>query len=360
MSVSLRVVLDQLVSPTGDDLATASRELARALVAAAPLGCRVEAIVPAGEPIGIAGLSHEQRLRLNRGRLAAAWRFGVASGVGGGLIHSPTLMAPLVRHDRVNEGDQTVVTVWDLAAWEAPSELPRAEADWQRAMLRRAMRHADAIVVPTHAIAERLSEWVDLGERIRVIPGAVLDGFAEPSDADARRRDLRLPAEYVATSGGIGDSEGLAAAMRAVAATDLDVVVIGVPEGAEPAVADLASAAGLPERRVHARGHLDRGDRAAVIGGARAFLAPATRSAWPWRATEAMALGTPLVAVDSAVHREVIYDGGLFVPADHLAEALRTVIDGGGRRLSVLGRDRARAFSWAGAAEKVWQLHADL
>ncbi|WP_261166025.1 glycosyltransferase [Microbacterium sp. Marseille-Q6965] len=360
MSVSLRVVLDQLVSPTGDDVATASRELAAALVATAPLGCRVEGILPAGEDIGLAGLSHEHRLRLNRMQLAAAWRFGVASGVGGGLIHSPTLMAPLVRHDRVNEGDQTVVTVWDLAPWETPSEVSRAEADWQRAMLRRAMKHADAIVVPTHAIAERLAEWADLGERIRVIPGAVLDGFAVPTDADARRRDLRLPVEYVATAGGPAESDGLAAALRAAAATTLDIVVIGVPEGAEPTVVDLAAAAGLPERRVHARGWLDRGDRAAVIGGARAFLAPSPRSAWPWRATEAMALGTPLVAVDSPVHREVIYDGGLFVPADQMPEALRTVVDSGGRRLSVLGRDRARAFTWMGSAEKVWQLHADL
>jgi len=29
-------------------------------------------------------------------------------------------------------------------------------------------------------------------------------------------------------------------------------------------------------------------------------------------------------------------------------------------RYAVLASDRGRAFSWAGAAERVWQLHADL
>ena len=71
-----------------------------------------------------------------------------------------------------------------------------------------------------------------------------------------------------------------------------------------------------------------------------------TRNAWPWRAVEAMALGIPLVAVDSPVHREVIYDGGLFVPEGDLGDALRTTLGAGRERLRVLGQDRSRAFTW--------------
>ena len=53
MTVHLNVVLDQLVSPTQPELAMASRELAGALVAAAPAGCEVVALMPAGavEPL---------------------------------------------------------------------------------------------------------------------------------------------------------------------------------------------------------------------------------------------------------------------------------------------------------------------
>lgn len=360
MTVTLRVVLDQLVSATHPDLAMASHSLATALAETAPAGCAVEALAPAGDLPALTGVAPGRRLPLGRRETAAAWQLGVVAGVGGGMIHAPTLMAPLVRHDRVNDNDQTVVTLWDLRAWEAPDELPRSVTMWERAMLRRAARHADALIVPTHAMAERLASHARFGERVRVIAGSQPDGFAAPSDADARRRDLGLPAAYVAMAGGSGASDGLALGFRAVAPTGLDVVVIDVPEGDEPAVAELANASGVAAHRVHARTGLDRGDRAAVLETAAVFVAPSRRGAWPWRVVEAMALGTPIAAIDSDVHREVVLDGGLVVPEGELEDAVVEALGDGAARLRVLGRDRSRAFSWAGAAERVWQVHADL
>jgi hypothetical protein len=35
-------------------------------------------------------------------------------------------------------------------------------------------------------------------------------------------------------------------------------------------------------------------------------------------------------------------------------------VGAGARRLSVLGNDRSRAFSWLSSAERLWALHADL
>jgi glycosyltransferase involved in cell wall biosynthesis len=365
MTVRLRVVLDQLVTPTHPDLELASRALAAALAETAPPGCVVEAIAPAGALPAIAGVAEGRRLPLPRRETAAAWQLGMVAGVGGGMIHSPTLMAPLVRHDRVNDHDQTVVTLWDLRAWEAPDELPRAVVMGERAMLRRAVRHADAVIVPTHAMAERLEGLARLGERVRVIAGAQPDGFAVPTDAAARRRDLGLPATYLAVSGSAGASDGLAAGFRAAAPTGLDVVVLDVPEGERAAVTDLAAASGVAAERVRALGALDRGDRAASIEAAAVFLAPCARTAWPWRVVEAMALGTPVVAIDSDVHREVVLDGGLVVPEAQLEDAVVDALSDGSLtgdagRLRVLARDRSRAFSWAGAAERVWQVHADL
>ncbi|GAA1725806.1 glycosyltransferase [Microbacterium paludicola] len=365
MTVSLRVVLDQLVAPTHPDLALASQSLAAALVEATPAGCSVEAIVPQGEFAPVQGVAETRRLPRGRRETAAAWQLGVVAGVGGGMIHSPTLMAPLIRHDRINDNDQTVVTLWDLRAWEAPDELPRASVMWERGMLRRAVRHADAVVVPTHAMAERLESHARLGERVRVIAGAQPDGFGAPSDADARRRDLGVPRACVVLAGGTGASDGLAAGFRAAAPTAFDVVVIDVPAGEEQAVVDLAATSGVAADRVHALAGLDRGDRAAVLDTAAAFIAPSPRGAWPWRVVEAMALGTPVVAVDSDVHREVVLDGGILVPETGLEDAVVDALSDGALtgdagRLRVLAKDRSRAFSWAGAAERVWQVHADL
>ncbi|HET8928518.1 MAG TPA: glycosyltransferase [Microbacterium sp.] len=377
MTVALRMVLDQLVSPTDADLAAASRCLARELVAAAPEGCEVAAIVPAAsgqqletlnaEVSGLAGL---HRAMLGRRELAGAWQIGAVSGIGGGMIHSPTLFAPLVRHDRVHDHDQTVVTLWDLDAWEVPGELSRSTVGWHRAMLKRAAKHADAVVVPTHAMAARLGELARLTGRVRVIAGAPPISFTAPTDAAGRLRELTIPPLFVVLTASDGLAAGLTAAAEALAAdSDLHAVVIGAAEGAEPAIADAAAAAGIPERRVHVRGVLEARDRAAVIGSARAIVAASRRSAFPWRVLEALQLGTPVVAAASPVHAEVILDGGLVVgdpqgelDAGELAAALvRTVTDDDAvKRLRVMATDRARAFSWRAAADRVWQLHADL
>ncbi|KJL24030.1 Glycosyl transferases group 1 [Microbacterium oxydans] len=357
MGARLRVVLDQLVSVVDADHAAAAVGLTSGLVATAPSGCVVDAIVPAGAAVPVAGVGDVRTLGMGRRELAAAWQLGIAPGIGGGLIHSPTLMAPLVRHDRVHDNDQTTVTLWDLRAWDAPESLPRGAVAWQRGMLRRAVRHADAVVVPSHAVAERLSELAKIGDRIRVIAGAPPLGFGRTGDESVRRAALSLPEEYLVLTGSISET---AEGFRGAVAAGLDAVVIDAAEGSEPRYVEVASASGLPERRVHVRGALSIQDRAAVLSGASAYVAADTTAGWPWRAVEAMTLGIPVVAVDSGSHRDVIADGGLLVPAEGIPDAVGEAAGGAAERLAVLASDRSRAFSWSSSAERLWSLHADL
>ncbi|WP_353112164.1 glycosyltransferase [Microbacterium sp.] len=357
MSAQLRIVLDQVSQIVDPDLASASLDLAAGLVDTAPRDCTVGAIVPGGAEVDIAGLDDVRALSGGRRELAAAWQLGFAPGVGGGLIHAPTLMAPLVRHDRLHDNDQTTVTLWDLRAWEAPELLSKTSVAWQRGMLRRAVKHADAVVVPSHAIAERLAEIATLGERIRVIAGAPPRGFAAPVDDVGRRRTLGLPERFAVV---VGDPAAMTPAFRAVATAGLDAVVLDAVEGAEPAIADAAAAAGLAEGRAHVRGALEERDRAAVLAGAEGVLAPGAVAAWPWRVVEAMALGAAVIAVDSGVHRDVIADGGLLASAEDFADAAAAAFADRTERLRVLSADRGRAFSWSSTAERVWALHAEL
>lgn len=357
MGAELRVVLDQIASVVDADEARAARDLVVGLIETAPTDCTVEAIVPSGASLDIDGVASVRPLGLRRRELAASWQLGIVPGVGGGLIHAPSLMAPLVKHDRVHDHDQTAVTVWNLSAWEAPSTLPKSTVAWQRGMLRRAAKHADAVVVPSHAMAERIGEIAKLGDRVRVIAGAPPTGFAIPADAASRRESLSLPLRYVLLS---GSAEELEHGFRAAAAADVDAVVLDAAEGSEPGLADAAAAAGLSERRAHVRGTLSDEDRAAVLGGASAFVATSMRSAWPWRAMEALALSVPVVAADSGVHRDAIAEGGALVAPQEIPDALADAVGVGELRLRVLAGDRAKAFSWASSAERVWALHADL
>ncbi|MFT4135071.1 glycosyltransferase [Microbacterium sp.] len=362
MPVTLRVVLDQPAPPAGP-LAEAARELARALVRSAPSGCEVAAIVPAGgaEVDDVPGLAEVVKAPLARRELVAAWQLGVATGIGGGLIHSPTLAAPLVRHDRVHDHDQTVVTMWDLTPWEAPETLSRTSLLWHKGLLKRIVRHADAVVVPTHAHAATLRELTSLGERVRVIAGAAPDGFAAPGDEVGRRRALGAPEGAVVISAEAGAGLDLAFAAFARAGEGRVLEVLDAPDDAEAGLRERATAAGADPQHVHVRGSLEAGDRAAVLASAAAVLVPSPRTDYPWLALDALALGVPVVAADSEVHREVLLDGGVLVAPD--AEGLAAGLVqawADSARLAVLAADRGRAFSWDGAAERVWHLHAEL
>jgi glycosyltransferase involved in cell wall biosynthesis len=141
-------------------------------------------------------------------------------------------------------------------------------------------------------------------------------------------------------------------------------VVLDAGEGGEPAIADHAAAAGIPESHLHVRARLDDADRAAVLDSALVLVAPSARNAFPWRVMDALALGVPVVAAASDVHRDVIADGGTLAEsnADALGSAVQEALGShlAIERMSVQSGDRGRAFSWRDAADRVWQLHAEL
>lgn len=360
MTTTLRVVLDQLVAPTDPDLAMASRELTRALIAAAPRGCEVSGVVPAAgddalaEVRALEGLAGVESSPIPRRELATAVSLGLPSGLGAGMLHSPTLFAPLVRHDRVHNHEQTVVTIWDLTPWTHPERVSKASVAWHRAMLKRAEKHADAVVVPLHAMAEELAERTKLRGRIRVIAGAAPDGFAEPRDAVGRRRTLGVPEGAVVVDASDAASSTVARLARVLSDAHNTVVVLGADHGVRAAVGG----------DVLTLGRLDDADRAAVVAAASALVHPGTRPMYPWRVVEALAVGLPVVAAESSVTGEVLSDGGIVADAspDALAAAVVEVVasDSVRGRAATLAADRGRGFAWRESGERVWQLHADL
>ncbi|MET1082115.1 MAG: hypothetical protein ABWY12_03565, partial [Burkholderiales bacterium] len=80
MTTTLRVIVDQMVTPLPSGITRYTEELARALIQTAPKGCAVEGIVSALPPEKIAaveealpGLAALHRTTLPRRELAAAW-----------------------------------------------------------------------------------------------------------------------------------------------------------------------------------------------------------------------------------------------------------------------------------------------
>jgi glycosyltransferase involved in cell wall biosynthesis len=237
-------------------------------------------------------------------------------------------------------------------------------------MLKRAHKYADAVVVPTHAVAEQLVDILDFGDRVRVIGGAASSKLVRPIDAAERAARLGLPDRYVLTVGRLDPRRGIDHLLRALSepgGPEMPLVLVGNEDADE--VAAVASAAGLPDGRVLSLGFVSDADYAVVLERASVFVLPSIEEGFGLPLIEAFTFGTPVVHSDVPALTEIAADAGIVVPrADleqypaRLAQAITAVVRDPAlaERLRFQGLDRSKAFSWRGSAEKVWQLHADL
>lgn len=375
---TLRVIVDQMIAPVPGGIGRYTEELTRQLIATAPRGCDVEGIAASNTQEkydhirqrlpGLAGL---HATKLARRELTAAWQMGLTSSPGPGMIHAPSLLAPLRKHDR-STGTQVAVTIHDVLAWTNPDNLTTQRVTWQKAVVKRARKYADAIIVPTHAVAEQLAEIADFGDRIRVIGGAAATTVRIPADADARAEALGLPERYILTLGdleprkGIGD---LITGLGLPGAPTEPLVIVGPQTWGELNVSSMAEEAGLPEGRVRNLGFLSDEDLAVTLDRAAVFVYPNLAAGFGLPIVEAFKFGTPVIHSDSPALVEVAGDAGLIVEREgrlgypeRLAQAISRVLNDNtlADRLSVIASDRSHAFSWRDSAERVWQLHADL
>jgi glycosyltransferase involved in cell wall biosynthesis len=379
VTTTLRVIVDQIIAPVPGPLGRYTRDLTRAIVAAAPRDCEVEAIVSSSPPddydhvlAELPGLAGLYKTTLARRELAVAWQLGLTTSPGPGIIHAPSLFAPLRKHDRTVDGSQVIVTVHDVLAWTHPEALSATSVAWQKGMLKRARRHADAVVVPTHALAMRLAEIADFGDRIRVVGTAPRSGLAIGADAPIRAARLGLPSAYLAVPGTLEPRKGLVDVLAALGrrgVLEIPIVVLGPDSWGDQHLVTVAEEFGISPSRIIQHDDLDAADLAVVIGGATAFVEPSHEAASGTAIIEAFSLATPVIHSDAAAFLEVSAGAGLAVPVgvgdgygDRLAAAITSVVTDAqlADRLAIAGGDRSRAFSWRDSAERIWQLHADL
>lgn len=378
--MTLRVVVEQILAPVPGGIGRYTQELARELVRVAPRGCDVEGVVAAHPQEDydrledrVPGLASLYRSVLGRRELALAWQSGVVGLPGKGMVHGTSLLTPLYKHDRsIDPATQTVVTIHDTVPWTHPETLTPQGVRWHKAMTKRAFKYADAVVVPTHAVAADLAEYYDFGDRLRVIGGAVSSDLAVPDTADEIADGLDLPERYALSVGTLEPRKGLEPLLRAMAhpdAPDVPLLVVGPDGWGDVRVAEVAESLGLAPERVRLLGHVPDATLAVLLQRASVFVFPSLAEGFGLPVVEALSLGTPVVHSDAPALVEVAAGAGIVVPRsdaagypERLAQAMYQVVNDVelATRLGVAGLDRARAFSWRDSAEKVWQLHAEI
>jgi alpha-1,3-rhamnosyl/mannosyltransferase len=142
------------------------------------------------------------------------------------------------------------------------------------------------------------------------------------------------------------------AALEAAAAVGVPLVVVG-PEK-DPALADE-----LRSRGARLEGYVETERLADLYRGAVCLVQSSRYEGFGLPVLEAMASGTPVVAVPDPALREVARDAAVFVEEDQLADGIRRAI---AERDSLVaaGLQRAQAFSWRTAAERTLFVYREI
>jgi glycosyltransferase involved in cell wall biosynthesis len=366
--VRLAVVVEQVLAPVPGGTGRYTAEVAEALAAVAPPGSGVVGWVAAHRDAGPArlrGVRGPRRLLLPRRALAVAWERGLHPVPrAADVVHATTLLAP------PRAARPLVVTVHDAVPWTHPETLTPRGVRWHRAMAERVGRTADAVVVPTSAVAEALRRWIDLPERVVVAGAGVSGRLARPADAEERAIRAGAPGGgYLLSVATLEPRKGLDVLLAALAAMPrerrLPLVVVGQPGwgGVDPR--RLGEDLGLGPDEVILLGRLPDHDLAAVMSAAEAVVVPSRAEGFGLPVVEAMAVGTPVVTSDVPALVEVGGDATLVTPVGDvpaLTSALTDLLDQPGLRRAMATRGLARAaqFTWDRTADTLWDLYRDL
>ncbi|WP_026360304.1 glycosyltransferase family 4 protein [Amycolatopsis nigrescens] len=349
----LVVIAEQLLAPVPGGTGRYTAELLRALAATAPHGWTVTSAVARHGDLAAArieGVAGPRVLPLPRRALTLAWQAGVPLWPGGDAVHAPTPLAP----PKAPRGRTLSVTVHDTVPWTHPETLTPRGVSWHRAMITRAARCADGLLVPTRAVADELAGYVRASAPVRVAGHGVAEVFTAPVPA------MELPERYVLAVGTIEPRKGIDVLIEAVGRLDgVPLLLAGQPGwgGLDPLA--LARAHGADVRLL---GRLTDGELAATLHGASVLAAPSLAEGFGLPVLEAMAAGVPVVHSDAPALAEVAGGAGIMVPRRDpvaLATALSEVIGSPARSAELVeaGLARAAEFSWARSAAAVWRIH---
>ncbi len=254
----------------------------------------------------------------------------------------------------------SVTTLHDVIHFADTSLRGRLRAFIIRQWMRRMIAGSDVLLTGSSGSAARLAEeFPECRSKLQVVPHGVAEIFFAAGRGELDASPARSSARYLLTVASKRPHKRLETAIRAFAelATEdreLRLVMVGARDDHSAALRTLATALGVADRVDDLENLSDR-DLALTYRRAEALLVPSREEGFGLVIIEAMAAGTPVIAVDAPPLPEVAGGAATIVPLDDhraMADALRALSARGREERRAAGLARAHAFTWAEAARR--------
>jgi glycosyltransferase involved in cell wall biosynthesis len=320
---------------TGDE--TYVRNLLRELGAlAGASGFRIGAATrhPELVPEGIEALV----LETSRQELRMLWTLPrLLRATGAALVHTQYAVP-------VRSPCPAVVTIHDLSFEHGSAHMAWKDRLVFRRVVPRAARAARRVLTVSERTRADLIRLYGLPEeKVVVTPNGVDPAFT-PGNT------LRI-GTYVLAVGAVQPRKNQLTALAAAEAVPLPLVIAGP-------VKDEALAARLRAAGADLRGYVSLEELAELYRGAACLVQPSHFEGFGLPMLEAMASGTPVVALDEPALREVGGDAAVFVDEAHLADGMRRALEERDE-LAAAGLERVQEFSWRAAAERTLEVYRE-
>jgi glycosyltransferase involved in cell wall biosynthesis len=256
-----------------------------------------------------------------------------------------------------------VVTVHDLSFLRYPQYFSLKQRLWHGLInAERMIGRAVAVVAVSEHTKRDIIDLFAIPERkIHVVSPAVGSEYycRPPQETSAVRNKYGLPDRFILYLGTLEPRKNVTGLIEAFnrLPDDAGLVIAGAKGWLYKDI--YAAAERSPKKdRIRFIGYVDERDKPALYSAATVFAYPSFYEGFGMPALEAMACGTPVVTSHTSSLSEVVGNAGLLVNpgvTDELVMAAESILHDQqfSRRLSELGIERAKLFTWEESARRL-------